>query len=114
LGGLGSPSGPLCSCACSRWCPLPSLSSWIASALSRTALSSVMSPECDGHPASLDVNFPCHIRFVQHGAENESARQRLALDEPLEGGHGGDGRMRARHAELDARGVIVPRPLADG
>src|SRR2546430_13714671 len=111
--GDASPGGPAASCSGSPWSPWLSLSSWISSALSGTALSSVISPECNGHPTSLDVNFPCHIRFVQHGAENEPARQRLALDEPLEGGHGGDDLLRARHAELDSRGVIVPRLLAE-
>src|SRR5256885_10955914 len=46
----------------------------------RAGVSSVMSPQSADHTARLAVIFPCHIRFVAHGAETESARQRLAFD----------------------------------
>src|SRR5256885_1257852 len=72
-----------------------------------------MSPERNSHPASFNVNFPRHIRVVQHRAEHEPARQRLTFDEPLERGHGGDDLLPASQAELDARGVFVPRLLAE-
>src|SRR2546422_10671079 len=111
--GGASPGGPVVSCSGRPWSPWLWLSSWISSALSRTALSSVVAPQCNRHPASLDVNFSRHICFVQHRPEHELARQRLAFDEPLKRRHGGDDLCRACHAELDARGVLVPGFFAE-
>src|SRR5213592_1776426 len=105
--------GPAVSCSGRPWSPWLWLSSWISSALSGTALSSVMSPECDGHPASLDVKFPCHIRFVQHCSEHQFAGQRLTLHEPLERRHGGHDLRSPGDAQLDPRRVLVARLLAE-
>src|SRR5207237_6146117 len=75
---------------------------WISSALSRTALSSVVAPERNRHPARLDVQFSRHIRFVEHATEHQLAGQRLALDEALKRRHGRHDIRRAGHAQLDA------------
>src|SRR2546422_2506474 len=65
--GGASPGGPVVSCSGRPWSPWLWLSSWISSALSRTALSSVVAPQCNRHPASLDVN-----RSEEHTSELQS------------------------------------------
>src|SRR5213078_185472 len=84
---------------------------WISSALSRTALSSVMAPQRNRHPARLDVQFSRHVGLVEHGAQHHLAGERLALDEALKRRHGRYDIRRAGHAQLDAGSVLVARLL---
>src|SRR4029077_20048633 len=85
---------------------------WISSALSGTALSSVMAPQRNRHPARFDVQFSSYVRLVEHASQYHLAGQRLALDEALKGRHGRDDVRRAGHAQLDPGGVLIARLLA--